>query len=563
MDEVSLYNRALSAAEIQSIFYAASDGKCLPEGPVIIQQPVSLTLAAGSTANFQVGITGVAPISYQWRFNDSVLVGQTNSTLVLPNVQPGKSGAYSAVAANHFGSVTSQVATLTVIVPPTLVRVVSTNAASGGVAAVAIELTARGQENALGFSLLVQPTQLSLIDVSLSRSAPSEATLVTNAKDAGQGRVGVLVALPTGATFPAGTQALVVVRYQVAFLASADGLPIGFGDQPTLRQVSDVQAHPLPALYRGGSVRVERSVLEGDVAPRPGGDHLLSTIDWVQLGRFVAALDEVSPEEFQRADCAPRYTLGDGVISVTDWVQAGLYAAGIDQLTPAGGPTAPIAPVKSASVQTTTARLLSLPNTDVAQASHFTLPLRLESQGDENALGFSLKFDPTKIAFVSASKASVASGVILNVNTNQIASGTLGLALALPTGSSFTSGSQQIVLLTFSALATAPASTVVSFADAPVLRQVSDTRANVLLCDYTSATVSVSVVTPGPPLSVARSGQNVVIFWDAASTGFELQTASSLGGTWSKVGVTPVQIGGQNIVTLPLGTSEFFRLSKP
>ena len=45
------------------------------------------------------------------------------------------------------------------------------------------------------------------------------------------------------------------------------------------------------------------------------------------VGRFVAGLE--SPDvgsEFQRADCAPRDTLGDGRMSIIDWAQAGRYA---------------------------------------------------------------------------------------------------------------------------------------------------------------------------------------------------------------------------------------------
>lgn len=43
--------------------------------------------------------------------------------------------------------------------------------------------------------------------------------------------------------------------------------------------------------------------------------------------------------EFERADCAPRGTLGDGQLKVTDWVQVGRYVAGLDDPTPAGGPS--------------------------------------------------------------------------------------------------------------------------------------------------------------------------------------------------------------------------------
>jgi len=59
------------------------------------------------------------------------------------------------------------------------------------------------------------------------------------------------------------------------------------------------------------------------------------------MRRFVAGLDTVNgaTNEFQRADSAPRTTLGDGVINSSDVVQARRYAAGLDGLTNAGGPT--------------------------------------------------------------------------------------------------------------------------------------------------------------------------------------------------------------------------------
>jgi len=344
-------------------------------------------------------------------------------------------------------------------------------------------------------------------------------------------------------------------------------VPVYFGDTPTLRQVSDTLARPVRAEYEAGSVNINRFVFEGDVAPRPGGDLHLSVIDWVQLGRFVAALDEVTDEEFQRSDCAPRATLGNGVISVTDWVQAGRYAAGLDPITAAGGPVAPVAPtarVAAAPLTAGSTRVLSLPNINVSQAAQFTAPIWLEAEGNENAVGFSLWFDAAKIAFVSAGKGSSASNALLNVNSNQSASGTLGIALALPTGSSFASGSRQIVLLTFSTLAHSPGTSPVSFANAPVLREVSDTQANALPCNYSDATITFSGVTAGPPLSLSRSGSNLVLYWTASESGFELERADSLGAPWTKVGITPISIGGQNIVSLPMnGAGGYFRLSKP
>ncbi len=74
---------------------------------------------------------------------------------------------------------------------------------------------------------------------------------------------------------------------------------------------------------------------EGDVAPRPNGDGVVNTSDWVQVGRFAVGLDvPAAGSEFQRADTAPINTRGNGVMAVSDWVQTGRYAIGLDPLTP-------------------------------------------------------------------------------------------------------------------------------------------------------------------------------------------------------------------------------------
>ena len=56
-------------------------------------------------------------MSYQWRFNGTNIAGATGTSLTLSNVQPAQAGSYSVRVTNAFGAVTSQVATLTVLVP--------------------------------------------------------------------------------------------------------------------------------------------------------------------------------------------------------------------------------------------------------------------------------------------------------------------------------------------------------------------------------------------------------------------------------------------------------------
>jgi hypothetical protein len=65
-------------------------------------------------------------------------------------------------------------------------------------------------------------------------------------------------------------------------------------------------------------------------------------------------------------------------------------------------------------------------------------------------------------------------------------------------------------------------------------------------------------------LTISRSGNNVLIAWPAASSGFDLQWTPLISpATWNKVTATPVVDGGMNTVTLPTtNSSSYYRLAK-
>jgi hypothetical protein len=88
--------------------------------PVITNQPASLAVIVGSNASFTVGVSGDAPLSYQWYFNGTNAIGLNTNVLTLVNVQETNAGNYSVLVANVSGSVTSSPALLTVYVPPTI-----------------------------------------------------------------------------------------------------------------------------------------------------------------------------------------------------------------------------------------------------------------------------------------------------------------------------------------------------------------------------------------------------------------------------------------------------------
>src|SRR5206468_2508450 len=84
----------------------------------ITVQPQDSTNTMGTAATFGVTTEGVEPISYQWWKDGTPLPGQTNDSLSLTSLELDDAGGYSVVVTNTYGSVTSVVATLTVLPTP-------------------------------------------------------------------------------------------------------------------------------------------------------------------------------------------------------------------------------------------------------------------------------------------------------------------------------------------------------------------------------------------------------------------------------------------------------------
>ena len=93
--------------------------------PEILVQPESLTNVLGSTATFSIVATGADVSAYRWRKNSANLVGSAHikgansDTLIITNITAGDAGNYTCVIPNSIGSVTSVVAQLVVLLPPT------------------------------------------------------------------------------------------------------------------------------------------------------------------------------------------------------------------------------------------------------------------------------------------------------------------------------------------------------------------------------------------------------------------------------------------------------------
>jgi hypothetical protein len=116
IDEISLYSRALSQDEILAIYSAGTAGKCFTgQPPTITSQPVSQTVAIGTSVSFSVAASGTLPFGYQWQKAGTAIDGATNSVYQISNAQTNDTGTYSVVVSNAFGFASSSNAFLTVI----------------------------------------------------------------------------------------------------------------------------------------------------------------------------------------------------------------------------------------------------------------------------------------------------------------------------------------------------------------------------------------------------------------------------------------------------------------
>ncbi|MEP7342740.1 MAG: IPT/TIG domain-containing protein [Acidobacteriota bacterium] len=148
-------------------------------------------------------------------------------------------------------------------------------------------------------------------------------------------------------------------------------------------------------------------------------------------------------------------------------------------------------------------RELRVANNLVTAGQNVGVVVELVALGNENALGFSLNFNPAIFSNPSVALGSSATGATLLTNTSQVASGRLGLAVALGAGQTFSAGTRQIVVVTFAVTASAPpGSTSISFGDLPISREISDANAGTLVpVIYSAGTISIVQPNPAPTLT--------------------------------------------------------------
>jgi hypothetical protein len=110
--------------------------------PSILVQPQSRTVMATTAATFLSVTAGTAPLSFQWYNGTIAMAGATNSVLAWSHVADSNVGNYHFTVSNVGGVVTSSVATLTVIDPPSILTQPQSRTAIATTAASLLSVTA-------------------------------------------------------------------------------------------------------------------------------------------------------------------------------------------------------------------------------------------------------------------------------------------------------------------------------------------------------------------------------------------------------------------------------------
>ena len=532
LDEVSIYDRSLSTAEIRAIYQAGSAGKCPPQTPPFItSQPLNQTITVGDSASFTVRAAGTPPLSYQWRLNGTDITGATADTLNLNNAQPIDEGDYSVVVSNAFGFTTSSNAQLTVKAP-IAIGLLNINFAAQGLVKEGAAAIGQGSNDFWNayqapFALFAGLSNLKLADGTVStvgltvqngggHTGFSHPDLMYQSACYAQDFGDITL---TVTNLPGGEYDFYVYGHSAANSAnSVFQLLVGgndYGNQSTATDASWSQTSWLEGaqyvVFRG--VQVTNGGAPVVVKSHPGVSGY-TYLNGVQVARAMPVAPSITAQPLTQT-----VVVGDNVMfSVTahgsgplayQWQREGTILPGATdsilslpnvQAKDAGNYSVTITNLYGSVVSSNASLVVNPPSaklrvvdTPAAGGSSVTVPVQIVANGNENALGFSLHFDPAILTFSKASLGDGIADAFLFANTSQMANGYVGLAIALSAGSALPAGTQTVANVTFDVAPVGSSeNTGILFADQPTTRQLSDAQANVLTANYVNGTVSIA-----------------------------------------------------------------------
>ncbi len=319
IDEVELFNRALPAADLQSILNAGATGKCKPcVRPRVTQQPINVKVCPGFSISFTAAAQGSPAPVVQWQVSTdggatwNNLPNANGSTLIVAAAAVQHGNKYRAVFTNGCGVAYSSAATVTIINQPAcaifrLGKDWPTLGGSGSLSVVlppGMPLSATSPDNWITIDAISPNTASSLANApqQTNQSGVVNYTVAPNLGAAG--RMGTLVIGGQNFIVTQGGANLVVsvsaARYGSLPTNSAEGIIAAFGvGLATTTQAAT--AVPLPTTLAGTQVKIL------DAA----GIERLAPLFFVSLGQ----VNYLMPEGTAAGPALITVTAGDGKVS--------------------------------------------------------------------------------------------------------------------------------------------------------------------------------------------------------------------------------------------------------
>lgn len=489
----------------------------------ISQHPQGVSIASGADVVFSVVAEGTGTLQYQWFFNGTTpIAGATDSSLTLPDVQAPNNGTYSVTVSDDLTSLTSSNATLTVLLVRPLITVQPKNtlAAVGGNASFFVE--AQGS-TPMGFrwrrnnttitnndDILIESTRanstLTMMNVPLAYHSNRFNVVVTNAAGTVVSSNAVLTLFQPPLISLQPTNQIISLGASVTFNAAATGdAPLSYqwrfngtnipGATNLSYRINAVQTNNAGSYdwlvtNLVGSVASQVAVLTVIVPPTITVQPQSQTVKAGSNVTFTMSAQGTAPFSYQWRHSGtnlPGATAGVLTLTNIQASHAGDYAAVV--ANSAGSATSAVATLTVIVPPDRAVRVVNVAATAGGTAS---LPIELVARGNENALGFSLNFDLTALSFTGVTLGGAASEATLNANTNQLGSGRLGLSLALPWGSTFAEGTQEVVRVSFQVSEDAAGLAIpITFGNLPVYHEVADSEAQTLPATFADGAIAV------------------------------------------------------------------------
>ena len=482
-----------SGVDVIKLIYSLQDSVA----PIITEPPHPIAVIEGNAAAFSVSSVGANPIHYQWFFNGEALDEQTSASMRIPVVSTASGGHYHATISNGAGNTNTPDAVLLVVPSPEATQIIPPENASlegDGVSAV-LSLPLRQQEIYSSSMFVEEPILITQLRYRLDGASATRS-----------GGVGVflsnsIVRLSTTLKQPGGLDLKFEDNY------GADVVEVFHGDWLVSgRSASSVLVSPnsfdiilqlaSPFLYDPGVGNLLVETVVNDHSP------FLITQDVVAAGgrtqrifiqdpnSSVAAIGDssaavmlvgyspakISPRIFSQPTSLTVLEGNSAELSVTasggkplsyHWSFNGMgipdATQGVLHLEHAylanSGVYSVIVSNEFGFVTSTEARLTITPlptevaigSVSAASGQHFSVPVILHSRGNENGISFGLRFTSPLLILEGLDLTGLAEDPIVNINTNSADVGSVGLALILSNGRTFSPGTNALVLLRFRA----------------------------------------------------------------------------------------------------------------